>query len=48
MTDLGADADLARASDLEVTCTAAERDRLYALLTPADKATADRIKETTP
>jgi hypothetical protein len=27
----------------------AERDRLYALLTPADKATADRIaKETTP
>ena len=27
----------------------AERDRLYALLTPSDKATADRIaKETTP
>ena len=25
-----------------------ERDRLYALLTPADKATADRIKVTTP
>ena len=24
----------------------AERDRLYSLLTPADKATADRIKET--
>ena len=48
MTDLGADADLLRADALEVIRTAAERDRLYALLTPADKATADRIaKETT-
>ena len=27
---------------------AAERDRLYALLTPADKATADRIVKETP
>ena len=26
----------------------AERDRLYALLTPEDKVTADRIKETSP
>ena len=49
MADLGADADLLRADDLEVTRTAAEARRLYALLTPADKATADRIaKETTP
>lgn len=48
IVDLGADADLARASDLEVTRTAAEAQRLYALLTPEDKATADRIaKETT-
>ena len=49
MVDLGADADLLRADDLEVKRTAAERDRLYALLTPTDKATADRIaKESTP
>ena len=49
MADLGADADLLRADDLEVKRTAAERDRLYALLTPTDKATADRIaKESTP
>lgn len=49
MADLGADADLLRADDLEVTRTAAERDRLYSLLNPADKATADRIaKETAP
>ena len=26
----------------------AERDRLYSLLTPEDRAAADRIKETTP
>ena len=48
MVDLGADADLLRTDDIEVIRTASERDRLYALLTPADKATADRIKETTP
>ena len=49
MADLGADGDLLRAEELEVTRTAAEAQRLYTLLTPADKATADRItKETKP
>ena len=49
MADLGADADLLRADDLEVARTSSEAQHLYSLLTPADKATADRMsKETTP